>query len=155
MSLVGIGGSDIYSGNQLLILGFVWQLMRAYTTKVLQDLSGSSEPISDAEIVDFANARLTKAKKQTIASFKDPYIGTSMPLFHLLDTVRPGTVKYELVHDPPANEEEKLANAKLAISLARKVGAGVYALPEDVVEVKPKMVMTIFACIQARIMTSQ
>eukprot|EP00730_Choanoeca_flexa_P006922 TRINITY_DN12249_c0_g5_i3.p1 TRINITY_DN12249_c0_g5~~TRINITY_DN12249_c0_g5_i3.p1 ORF type:complete len:632 (+),score=222.38 TRINITY_DN12249_c0_g5_i3:93-1988(+) len=155
MSLVGIGGSDIYDGNKTLILGFVWQLMRAYTTKVLQDLSGSSDPITDAEIVEFANTRLTEAKKQTIAGFKDPYISTSLPIFHILDTIRPGTVNYELVHDPPATDEDKLANAKLAISLARKLGAGVYALPEDLVEVKPKMVMTIFACIQARIMSGK
>jgi hypothetical protein len=26
----------------------------------------------------------------------------------------------------------------------------VYALPEDIVEVKPKMVMTVFACLMAR-----
>jgi len=43
--------------------------------------------------------------------------------------------------------QEKLSNAKYAISMARKIGAKVYALPEDIVEVKSKMVMTIFACI--------
>lgn len=31
--------------------------------------------------------------------------------------------------------------------MARKIGAKVYALPEDIVEVKSKMVMTIFACL--------
>uniref|UniRef100_A0A4W6DFX7 Lymphocyte cytosolic protein 1 (L-plastin) n=1 Tax=Lates calcarifer TaxID=8187 RepID=A0A4W6DFX7_LATCA len=31
-----------------------------------------------------------------------------------------------------------------------KIGARVYALPEDLVEVKPKMVMTVFACLMAR-----
>lgn len=44
----------------------------------------------------------------------------------------------------------KLDNAKYAISSARKIGAKVYALPEDIVEVKPKMVMTVFACLMAR-----
>jgi Calponin homology (CH) domain len=42
-----------------------------------------------------------------------------------------------------------MANAKLAISLARKIGAQVYALPEDIVQVKQKMVMTVFACLMA------
>lgn len=46
--------------------------------------------------------------------------------------------------------QAKLANAKYAISLARKIGAKVYALPEDINEVKPKMIMTIFACLMAR-----
>jgi len=152
LSLVGIGGSDIYAGNKLLILGFVWQLMRGYTIKILQTLSGSDALISDAEIVAFINERLTGAGKPTISSFKDDYISTSLPIFHILETIRPGVVRVDMVHDPPSSEEEKIANAKLAVSLARKVGAGVYALPEDIVEVKPKMILTIFACLQARIM---
>lgn len=45
--------------------------------------------------------------------------------------------------------QESLDNAKYAISLARKCGARVYALPEDITEVKPKMVMTVFACLMA------
>lgn len=46
--------------------------------------------------------------------------------------------------------QDKLENAKYAITSARKIGAKVYALPEDIVEVKPKMVMTVFACLMAR-----
>ena len=34
--------------------------------------------------------------------------------------------------------------------MARKAGARIYALPEDIAEVKPKMVMTVFACLMAR-----
>lgn len=45
--------------------------------------------------------------------------------------------------------QDNLANAKYAISMARKIGARVYALPEDITEVKPKMVMTVFACMMA------
>lgn len=33
--------------------------------------------------------------------------------------------------------------------MARKIGARVYALPEDIAEVKPKMIMTVFACLMA------
>lgn len=33
--------------------------------------------------------------------------------------------------------------------MARKIGARVYALAEDITEVKPKMVMTLFACLMA------
>lgn len=40
--------------------------------------------------------------------------------------------------------------ARYAISMARKIGARVYALPEDLLEVKPKMVLTVFACLMAR-----
>ena len=43
--------------------------------------------------------------------------------------------------------QEKMSNAKYAISMGRKIGARIYALPEDIVEGKDKMVMTIFACL--------
>lgn len=39
---------------------------------------------------------------------------------------------------------------RYAISVARKIGARIYALPDDLVEVKPKMVMTVFACLMGR-----
>ena len=41
--------------------------------------------------------------------------------------------------------QDAMKNAKYAISMARKIGAPVYALPEDLIEGKDKMVMTIFA----------
>ena len=47
------------------------------------------------------------------------------------------------------SSQENLENAKYALSLARKCGARVYALPEDIAEVKQKMVMTVFACLMA------
>ena len=43
-----------------------------------------------------------------------------------------------------------MANAKYALSMARRIGARVYALPEDIVEVKHKMVMTVFACLMSK-----
>ena len=46
--------------------------------------------------------------------------------------------------------QEDLANAKYALSMARRIGARVYALPEDIVEVKHKMVMTVFACLMSK-----
>lgn len=45
--------------------------------------------------------------------------------------------------------QDNHANAKYAVSMARKIGGRVYALPEDITEVKPKMVMTLFACLMA------
>ena len=35
-------------------------------------------------------------------------------------------------------KENQLLNAKYAISVARKLGATIFLLPEDIVEVKPK-----------------
>ena len=58
-----------------------------------------------------------------------------MAVLELIDAIRPGTIDFGLVRSPAASDEDKLANAKLAITMARKIGAKVYALPEDIVEV--------------------
>ena len=148
-SVVGIGGSDIRDGSKMT-LAIVWQLMRAYTLAMLQKLSQSDKPIEEQAILDWVQATLGDARKTNmITSFKDPKIATSLPVIDLVDSLRPGKVKYEIVTDG-ASEEDQLSNAKYAISMARKIGARVYALPEDLVEVKHKMVMTIFACLMAR-----
>lgn len=42
-----------------------------------------------------------------------------------------------------------MLNARYALTSARKIGAQIYALPEDLVEVNPKMVLTVFACLMA------
>lgn len=148
-SLVGIDGKDIFDGNKTLTLAIVWQLMRAYTLSILNRLSGSKTPITDQEIVDWVNQRLSSSgKSSSISSFKDKNISTSIPVLDLVDTIRPGSIDYNLV-TPGQSPENALSNAKYAISMSRKVGANVYALPEDLVEVKPKLVLTVFACLMA------
>ncbi|MEQ2183933.1 Plastin-3 [Goodea atripinnis] len=75
---------------------------------------------------------------------------SSLAVLELIDAIQPGSVNFELVKTHSLSEEDKLNNAKYAVSMARKIGARVYALPEDLVEVKPKMVMTVFACLMGR-----
>ena len=45
--------------------------------------------------------------------------------------------------------EERAGNAKYVISLARKLGAGVFLLWEDIVEVIPKMVLALLTSLMA------
>ena len=80
---------------------------------------------------------------------QDSSISSGKVVIDLIDCIKPGTINYDLVKDG-GNEEENAANAKYAISMARKIGARVYALPEDITEVKMKMVMTVFATLMAR-----
>uniref|UniRef100_A0A8C7WXX3 Plastin-3 n=1 Tax=Oryzias sinensis TaxID=183150 RepID=A0A8C7WXX3_9TELE len=149
-SLVGIGGQDLNDGNPTLTLAVVWQLMRRYTLNVLEDL-GDGDKVNDDIIVKWVNKTLADAKKSTkISSFKDKEISTSLSVLELIDAIQPGSVNYELIKTSSLSEADKLENAKYAISMARKIGARVYALPEDLVEVKPKMVMTVFACLMGR-----
>ena len=51
--LVGIAGGDICNSNKKLILAIVWQLMRAYTIKLLTDLGGGNKKIEDKQIVSW------------------------------------------------------------------------------------------------------
>lgn len=70
-------------------------------------------------------------------------------MIDLIDAIKPGSINYSQVL-AGATDQEKLGNAKYAISMARKAGARIYALPEDIAEGKPKMIMTVFACLMAR-----
>ncbi|XP_014377095.1 plastin-1 [Alligator sinensis] len=149
-SLVGIGGQDLNEGNRTLTLALVWQLMRRYTLKVLSDL-GEGEKVNDEVIIKWVNQTLANANKKTsITSFKDRSIGTSLPVLDLIDAIAPKAIRPEMVKREDLSDEDKLNNAKYAISVARKIGARIYALPDDLVEVKPKMVMTVFACLMGR-----
>lgn len=149
-SLVGIAGQDISEGNPTLTLALVWQLMRAYTLNVLTQLANTGHPLVEKEIVDWVNNKLKAAGKDTcIRSFQDPAIATAHPVIDLIDAIKPDSINYSQVK-PGNNDEERMDNAKYAISMARKAGARIYALPEDITEVKPKMVMTVFACLMAR-----
>lgn len=146
--LVGIGGVDLYDGDERSTLALVWQLMRGYTLNVLKDLSEDGKAVKDTIIVDWVNRTLEKAGKTSkITSFKDKSICTSHSVLDLIDAIQPGVVNYDLVSDTCETDEEKFANAKYALSIARKIGARIYAIPEDLVDVKPKMVLTVFACL--------
>uniref|UniRef100_A0A3B5AUI6 Plastin-3 n=1 Tax=Stegastes partitus TaxID=144197 RepID=A0A3B5AUI6_9TELE len=149
-SLVGIGGQDLFDGNETLTLALVWQLMRRYTLNILENL-GDGDVAGDDLIITWTNKTLAGAgKSSSIKSFKDKTISSSIPVLDLIDSIQPQSVNFELVKKGNLSDEDKLSNAKYAISMARKIGAKVYALPEDLVEVNQKMVMTIFACLMGR-----
>jgi plastin-1 len=77
-------------------------------------------------------------------SFKDPNLKNSMFFIDLLTAIEPRAVDWDQVTrgDTPENQ---MLNAKYAISTARKIGACVFLTPEDIVEVKSKMLLTYIA----------
>ncbi len=143
--LVGIQGSNLKDKDRTFTLALLWQLMRAYVLSLLQQLAGEGSLVTEASIVEWANAKLAAAGKHTfMASFQDPALADSRLICDLIDAIRPNTIAYhELKADGSA--ESRMDNARYAVSMARKIGARVFALPEDICEVKQKMVMTIFA----------
>jgi len=147
MSLVGIGGEDIHEGHQTFILAVVWQLMRHHTIKKLAALQGSGgAKLKDEDILKWANT-VVKAKPHpmntqhtVLRSFRDPEISSSLFLFNLIWGIEPKIVDWKMV-TPGESPQDKVRNAGYAISVARKLGAEIFLLPHDIVEVKPKMMM--------------
>jgi len=147
-SLVGIGGVDITDGNETLTLGLVWQLMRHHVLTILKDVGGGA-PVSEDSMIKWSNHLVSSAgKSSSMKNFKDQSLKSSQFFIDLLDAIRPGCVDYSLV-TPGQSAEDSLANAKYAISMARKLGATIFLLPEDIVEVKDKMILTFIGSLMA------
>ncbi|KAJ3396873.1 hypothetical protein HDU80_009818 [Chytriomyces hyalinus] len=149
-TLVAVQGSDITDGVKTLTLGLVWQLMREHVIQTLKSLSKTGREITEVDIINWANTTVqTRAQKNTsITQFKDSQLSTGVYLLDLLNGIKKGVVDYTMV-TPGRLEEDALMNAKYAISIARKLGATIFVLPEDIVEVKPKMILTFVGTLMA------
>ncbi|KAL2149119.1 hypothetical protein VTH82DRAFT_8467 [Thermothelomyces myriococcoides] len=150
-SLVGIQGADITDGQRTLTLGLVWQLMRKDITLTLHGLAqrlGKRE-ITDAEMVRWANDMSRRGgRNSSIRSFKDPAIGTGVFLLDVLNGMKSSYVDYDLVTEGRTDEEAYM-NAKLSISIARKMGATIWLVPEDICQVRSRLVTTFIGSLMA------
>ena len=79
----------------------------------------------------------------------NPYsqaIRSSVPILHLIESLQPGIIDWSLVDSTASHDTDTMMrNAQYAVTMARMIGAPVYALSEDIVEGRHKMVMTVFA----------
>jgi plastin-3 len=91
----------------------------------------------------------TAGKKTFIQSFQDPAISDSRVICDLIDSIKAQSIRYDVLNNG-TTYEAKMENARYAVSVARRIGARVFALPEDIVETKSKMVMTLFACLMIK-----
>ncbi|KAI0393313.1 calponin homology domain-containing protein [Xylariaceae sp. FL0594] len=150
-SLVGIQGADITDGQKMLTLGLVWQLMRKDITLTLSALAqrlGKRE-ITDAEMVRWANDMSRKGgQNSSIRSFKDPSIASGIFLLDVLNGMKSAYVDYDLV-TAGSTDEDAYLNAKLSISIARKMGATIWLVPEDICQVRSRLVTTFIGSLMA------
>lgn len=137
-------------------------------TKTLSSLSksGQGRPISDTEMLKWSNTTAQKGKPgvKTIRSFRDQSITTGIFFLNVLEGIKPGIVDPTLVYNvsEQGDYEERRQNgmltltearkyyryidaarfstAKLAISIARKMNALIFLVPEDIVDVRPRLV---------------
>lgn len=150
-SLVGIQGADITDGQRTLTLGMVWQLMRKDITNTLSALAqrlGKRE-ISDSDMVQWANNTVKKGGRSSqVRSFKDQQIASGVYLLDVLNGIKSSYVDYDLVATG-RSDEEAYANAKLAISIARKMGATIWLVPEDITSLRTRLIVTFMGSLMA------
>ncbi|KAL6561181.1 Fimbrin-5 [Orobanche minor] len=148
-SLVNVAGNDIVQGNKKLILAFLWQLMRFSMLQLLKNLRSHSQgkEITDADILNWANNKVKKSGRTSqMESFKDKTLSSGSFFLELLSVVEPRVVNWSLVTKGETDEDKKL-NATYIISVARKIGCSIFLLPEDIIEVNQKMILTLTASI--------
>lgn len=105
--------------------------------------------MSDSQILKWAQEQVTKGGKSSkIRSFQDPALANAHFLLDVINGIAPGYVDYDLVA-PGKTEEEMYANARLAISIARKLGALIWLVPEDINEVRSRLIITFVASLMS------
>lgn len=143
-SLVGVQGADITDGQRTLTLGLVWQLMRRDISETLSALAArlGKREITDNEMIKWANDQSRKGgRSSSIRNFKDQSLGTGVFLLDVLNGMKTSYVDYDLV-TAGRTDEECYMNAKLAISIARKMGATIWLVPEDICQVRSRLIVT-------------
>ncbi|KAJ3678306.1 hypothetical protein LUZ60_002109 [Juncus effusus] len=148
-SLVNVAGNDIVQGNKKLILAFLWQLMRYNILQLLKNLRlhSNGKEITDGDILTWANNQVKSSGKfSRMESFKDKSLSSGIFFLNLLSAVENRVVNWSLVTAGQKDDEKKM-NASYIISIARKLGCSIFLLPEDILEVNQKMMLTLTASI--------
>ena len=152
-SLVGVQGKDIVDGNRKLTLAIIWQLFRyhlvAFLTALRKKAGGADTELDDSDMIRWANERVKGGgSPHVMRDFHDKSLASGLFLIDLLAAVEPRCVDRQHV-TPGATPEEQALNAKYAISCARKLGCSLFCTWEDIVDVKPKMLLSFVATVMS------
>ena len=139
LKLIGIGGNAIVQGHQKDSMSMIWSLMKH---RLMSEVKGGNEK----ELIQWVNARVSGICPP-IRDFRDKTLSTGTYLIHVISTIEKKYVKQNLVKEG-STDEEKALNAKYGITLARKLGANVFCLWEDMVKVDPKQNLIMYATLQ-------
>ena len=126
---IGVGGVDLTKGDRKSLLAIVWQLVRLHYLKLIGDKK-------EDDIIKWANEKVG-GKHPNIKDFKDGSLSDSKFMIHLCSAIEPRAVNWDLVMDGDS-DDDKMNNAKYAISVARKLGAVIFCVWEDMVAVNAK-----------------
>ncbi len=131
LKIPGIGGNDILEGNKKLIIAIVWQLVRL---KYLQIIGNQTED----DLVKWANSQ----NEVHVKSFKDQALSDGHYLLKVCSSIEPRAIDWDIVMKGET-DEEKENNAKYILSIARKLGAVIFSVWEDITKVNPKMILVL------------
>ena len=135
-SIVGIGGADIREGNKKYILAIVWQLMKEHSLQVIGNKT-------EEELLSWGNEKTDP--KYKVKSLKEKSLANSLFFIHIMKSIEPRSINWDIVVQDKDDDESKQNNAKYCLSIARKLGATVFLTWEDVTEVKHKLLLTFLA----------
>jgi len=97
---------------------------------------------TDADLLAWANQEVQP--ETPLANFGDAQFNTGKLLIKLAGCIEPRMINWDLVTEGTTDEEKEM-NAKYAISIARKLGAVIFMVWDDIPSVNKKMI-TIFVC---------
>lgn len=99
--------------------------MRAYTLSVLSQLANTGNATIEKEIVAWVNTKLQSAgKTSSIKSFQDSTISNAKVVLDLIDAIKPGSVKYDLVADATEYEVRLAVCASTSFVFKKKIFVG-------------------------------
>jgi plastin-1 len=137
LKVIGVGGGDLTKGDKKAILALVWQLVKLQYMKVIGDKK-------EEDIVAWAN-ELVAGKAPEIKSLKDKdNLKNGKFLLHMFAAMESRAVNWDIVAEGET-EEDLMNNAKYVLSVARKLGATIFCVWEDIVNVDAKQMLIFFA----------
>jgi len=129
--MVGIAAEDIRDGNKKLVLAIVWQLCRLHYLQII----GSK---TEQDLINWVS------ETEQVKDFKDAKFADGQLLIKLCAVIDAPIINWELV-GTTGSDEDKENNAKYAISIARKLGAIIFMVWDDIPALNKKMIL-IFVC---------
>lgn len=136
LKIVGVDGTDFAEAKRKMVLAVVWQMMRYHYLSVI---GGRTED----QILEWANG-MVKDEKLRIGSFKDKSVISGQFYIALCAGIEPRAVDWDIVQ-AGEDEEQQKNNAKYALSIARKLGATVFCVWEDLAKANSKWVFIFVA----------
>lgn len=105
--------------------------MRLHTLRYLAEVQAKKfggKEVKEEDLVNWANNKVaSKGRSLRMESFKDKSLSNSLFFLDLLAAIEPRIINADYITEG-VTDEEKLLNAKYAISVARKLGAVIFLL---------------------------